>query len=614
MAVKSGADIVAEMIAAMKIADPEIDTSIGSTVRKIFDVVGEQIAPAYAESYLISYVFSVDSKSGADLDDFCAMFGIYRLPAKRATGVVTFSRPTDAPQNIAIPAGTQIGTGTIPQIVFATVAPAVLVRGTKSVGVPVQAVVAGESGNLPSDALKNLLSPINGIRSTTDQSDATTGGVNAESDEALRARFKATVFRSMAGTEDMFVGVAIEDTTPDDPTDTLAVQANVLGASKRWREQVQVADDGGTLTAVSTIPATSVKHIYVGSSFFGEDIDNGALLTEGIHYTFDASTVPPTITDIDGNLVDGAVYDLDFEYVPMASRNEPADSITNRVDIWVSGRAPQQATETTYYRPETFDNDAESPFYRERFLRLSDTGTVFPDAGNAFLQLAWGPILTFPETLVVGGETYTRDVDYWVVHDDTGYGYSPTSRFGLEWISSNQPPLNTQILLSDSQAYTYNRLPADVEERAKKWKLVTTDVKAHAAKEVRLALNFAVMYSTSYDRGTVQAELDRTLANWMNGLGFRSVVQVSDILAVAHGVSGVDNIRFLNSLETSNPDDTDAWGIQRVSPDGTHLDHFSSGASPERARDIVLAENEVPVLYDIRYVTKAQNTWVEPDA
>lgn len=613
MAVKSAADIVAEMIAGMAVSDPEIDTSIGSTVRKIFDVVAEQIAPAYAESYLISYVFSVDTKSGADLDDFCAMFGIYRFAAKRATGVVAFSRPTPAATNIVIPTNTQIATGTTPPVVFSTVAAATLVRGTTSVSVPVQAVVAGESGNLPADSLTIRVTPLSGISSTTRQSDAMTGGVNAESDEALIARFKKTVFRSMAGTEDMFLGVSLEDSTPDDPSDSLAVQANVLGASKRWREQVQVVNDGGQLVAISTIPVTNAKHIYVGSSFFGEAIDSGSILTEGVHYQFDTTVIPPKIVSVGDNLVEGRVYDLDFEYVPMASRNEPDEAITNRVDIWVSGSAPEQAVETTYYQASPFSAIPGDPLYYGKFMRLAATGEVPPAAGNYFLQLAWGPIIDFPETLVIGGTTYVRDTDYWVVHDDTGYGYSSTSLFGLEFRSDKQPVLNEQILLSESQAYFYNRLPRDVEERAAKWKLVTTDLKAHAAKQVRLVLNFAIMYSPSYERGVVQAAMDAALANWMQGLGFRSVVQVSDILAVAHGVSGVDNIRFLNSLEKATTDPND-WGIQKVNADGTYLSHFASGASPARARDIVLSENEVPVLYDVRYVTKAQNSYGEPDA
>lgn len=614
MAVKSASDIVAEMIAAMAVADPEMDTSIGSTLRKIFDVVAEQISPAYAEQYLISYIFNVESKSGAELDDFCAAFGINRLAARRATGTVTFSRPSVATANINIPARTQIGTGTTPTILFATVAPAVLVKGTKSVSVPVEAVVAGESGNLPSDALTVLRTPLQGIQSTTRQSDATSGGVNAESDEALRARFKRTAFKSMAGTEDMFIGVSIEDSTPEDPNDALAVQANVIGASKRWREQVQVEYDGTDYIAVSTIPPSSVKFVYPGSAVFGSDIDGEGLLTEGVHFTFDTTVTPPKIIDIGANLVEGDVYDLDFEYIPMASRNDPALSITNRVDIWVSGTAPEQGVETTYYRPKTFSATTTDDYYVGNYVRLSSAGIVAPAIGNKFLQLAWGPIIDFPESLVIGGTTYVRDVDYWVVHDDTGFGYSPASRFGLEWNASNQPAPDSMIALADSQAYFYDRLPADVQARAAKWKLVTTDLLVHAAKQVRVVLNLAVMYSTAYTRETVQGDLDRTLAQWFDNLGFRSVVQVSDILAVAHSVAGVDNVRFLNSLETAVSGDTNTWGIERVTQDGTYLSHFASGASPQRARDIVLAENEVPVLYDVRYVTKAQNTWTEPDA
>jgi uncharacterized phage protein gp47/JayE len=613
MAVKSAADIVAEMISSLKVSDPEIDSSIGSTVRKILDVIGEQIAPAYAENYLISYVWNVETKSGSELDDFCAMFGIYRMAAKRAIGVVNFSRPTAATVNILIPANTQISTGTIPQVVFVTASPAILLKGTTNVSVPVQAVVGGESGNLPADALSVLLTPVQGVASTTKQSDATTGGTNEESDEALKARFKRTVFRSMAGTEDMFMGVAIEDSTPDDSSDTIAVQANVIGANKFWREQVQVVDEAGTLVAYSTIPPGSVKHIYAGTSFFGEDLESGQILTEGVHYEFDSTVTPPKITGLTDALDEGRVYDLQFEYVPMASRNDPANNITNRIDIWVSGISPQDAVETTYWRPKTFSATTTSKYFADNFVRLSDDGEVAPTVGNKFLPLAWGPILTFPEELVIAGTTYVRDTDYWVVHDDTGFGYSPTSMFGLEWLASNAPPVDSQISLSEQQAYTYNRLPADVEARARKWKLVATDVKAHAAKQVRLVLNFAVMYDPAYERGVVQAAVDSALANWMQTLGFHAVVQVSDLLAVAHNVAGVDNIRFLNSLETSTGD-ADDWGIQHVSSTGVYLSHYSSGATPARARDIVLAENEVATLYDVRYVTRAQNTFREPDA
>src|SRR5689334_8672916 len=109
------------MIAAMKVSDPELDTSIGSTTRKIFDVVAEQVAPAYAVAHLEEWVYSIENKSGSDLDDFCSMFGIYRLPAKRAIGVVTLVRSSVATESINIPQDVQISTGTTPQVLFSTV-------------------------------------------------------------------------------------------------------------------------------------------------------------------------------------------------------------------------------------------------------------------------------------------------------------------------------------------------------------------------------------------------------------------------------------------------------------------------------------------------------------
>ena len=102
-----------------------------------------------------------------------------------------------------------------------------------------------------------------GVNSTTTNLSPTSGGTNTETDAALIERFKKTVFRSMAGTADMFMGVALEDTTPDNPDDETATQATVIGSSKRWREQVQVVMGGSGLEAVSTIPVANVKGYWV---------------------------------------------------------------------------------------------------------------------------------------------------------------------------------------------------------------------------------------------------------------------------------------------------------------------------------------------------------------
>lgn len=592
-------EYASRMVNALAMSEPELDTSIGSPTRKILDAVAEVAAEASADSHLLNYQFDVDSKSGDDLDDFTMIFGISRFPAQRAAGTIIFSRPSNAPADILIPANTQVVTGASPQVVFYTVAPGYLTLGTSSVDVPIQAVVGGESGNLAAGAITLLVTPLDGITATVTNPSATTGGANIESDSLLATRFKKTVLRSMAGTEDMFLGVALEASGADGERPT---QAIVLGSSKRWREQVQVA--AGSI-ATSTIPVGNVKYVFANSSIFGTGIDSGAILTPGVHYDFDTSVTPPRVVGLGTALVVGDLYDLDFEYSPKASRNDPANGITNRVDIWTNGLAPSTATESIFFRStQVFTATPGNPLTITAFVR-KDTPDTRPTSTNIFVQLAFGPITNFPATLTISGTTYVKGVDYWVVHDDTAFGYGPTSLFGLEWLSTRKPAENTAISLSGAAAYTFNRVPRDVEDRVRRWRLVTTDVRAHAAKRVNLVLNLAVMFNVAYNRTQVQSDISRAVTQFLEAKGFDAQVQISDLLQTVHNVQGVDNVRFLTSAE---PITGGHYAIERVSDTGVFISYFATG-SPARAPDINFGDNEVPVLYGINVAVKASNTF-----
>lgn len=604
---KNAADIAADMISAMKVADPELDTSIGTVARKILDVAAEQIAPAYAISFLEEWIYDIDTKEGASLDDYVNQFGIFRIPARRATGRVTFFRPKATTVTIDVPVSTYVSAPG--NVTFTTVAAARILKGSNSVTVPVQATATGSSGNLPVGSIINMVGGLSGVSASVVQADATTGGLDNESDVSLRERFRKTVFRNLAGTEDMFLSLALEDPTPADSSDAQAVQAVVIGPTRQWREQIQVLADGPSLLGTSTIPLSNSKYIYEGSSFFGPDIDSGSILTEDVHYFFEADN-PPVVRSIFENLVEDAVYELQFEYVSTASRNDPNNGITNRVDIWVSGTHPEAASEVTYWQPQTFVTDASNALHAPRYVRKTrNVGYSTAVSGNKFIQLAWGPIVEFPEILTINGEEYVRDTDFWVVHEDSAFGWSPRSRFGLEFDSGNVPPFNAQISLAGSSGsgYFFNRLPWDVEARARKWKLVTSDLMVHQARPFHVLFNFAVMYAPNYERGVVQSGIDAALSTWMVSQGFQSVIQVSDILSVAHNVNGVDNIRFLVDGERALEDDADSWGIQVVNEAGIHIDHLGS----TRPEDRVLEDSQIPVLYDVRYVTKAQNSFGE---
>lgn len=600
----SVADRASQMIASLAVSEPELDTSVGSPTRKIIDAVAEVVGSAEVSEHLLNYAFDIDSKSGDDLDDFVLMFGFTRFAAKRATGLITFSRPSPALQDYPIPQGTQVTTATSPTITFATVAPATLVKGNTSVEVPIIAILGGEASNLPAGLLTRLVVSVEGVNPTTTNLSPTSGGTNNETDADLITRFKRTVFRSMAGTADMFMGVALEDTTPDNPDDETATQAIVLGSSRRWREQVQIQSDG---TATSTIPASNVRYVFAGTQFFGADLDGGAILTPGVHYTFDTTVTPPRVVAVGSALTVGGIYDLDFEYSPMASRNDPENGVTNRVDIWANGVRAVTATETVYFRnASVFNGTPGTAMYNGNFVR-QDTNNVHPGATAFFLPLAYGPIIDFPDTLPgPSASTLVKGTDYWVVHDDTAFGYGPTSLFGLEFRSTLVIPEDFGFALSGGNAYTYNALPRDVEARARRWSLVTTDVRAHAAKRVYLRLNFAIMFTPGFDRTAVTDALGRAMAVYLDAQEFGTVVQVSDLIQAAHAVQGVDNIRFLNSSEPTN---TDQYAIERTSSTGTRLAYVTAGSSPARATDLVLADNEVPVLHSVNVVVKAQNSF-----
>jgi uncharacterized phage protein gp47/JayE len=185
-----------------------LDLSVGSVLRALLEAAS---AIALWLQWLIVQVLAMTraaTSTGADLDSWMADFGFTRLPAQAATGTVTFSRATPT-QAAFIPLGTQVktadGTATL-LVVAAPGNPAysaqaggyTLGPGVASLSVPVVAEVAGAAGNVLANTVTLLASAIPGIDQVTNP-DAFTGGMNAESDAAFRARFIAYInSRSLA--------------------------------------------------------------------------------------------------------------------------------------------------------------------------------------------------------------------------------------------------------------------------------------------------------------------------------------------------------------------------------------------------------------------------------
>lgn len=501
-------EIVSQMRQSLAIAEPDLDTGIGTPIRKVLDVVSEAIAEAYLDRYLLTYQYDIDSRSGADLDAFVALFGFARLPARRASGSILLQRNTPAETSIFIPAGSQIATVDNPPIIAQMITSSIFPQGATSISVSVQSVVGGADGNVASNTLVRWINPVSGIVAVTNPA-ALTGGTDAENDDQLRERFKRSVFRNLAGTSDMYLGIALDD------NDVSA--AKVLGPAERWREQIEIVSGTATSTIsnnvatltvsaatnasptvltisqvhglipgsiikiagavgltsingtfrVATTPSTTtltlssldglsaingngtytassatvtvidrVRWVFDTGVTLGANIDAGSILSPGVHYTFNPNTLPPTITSLDATNCPDGLYDLVYNYTPLASRNDTTKGVSNRVDVYVNGQRARTATETLICDGRvTIAATPGSATSAANFRRLDGS---LPTAGNIVLRLSFNPVVDLPDELrVSSSQTLLYGTDYWVVNEVGTNSGSWNSFGGIEFSATS---------------------------------------------------------------------------------------------------------------------------------------------------------------------------------
>ncbi|MBX5454333.1 MAG: baseplate J/gp47 family protein [Acidobacteriia bacterium] len=179
-----------------------LDLSVGSVLRAVLEA---NASIGLWLQWLLLLVLNntrAATSQGPDLDSWMADFALTRLPAVAAMGTVTFSR--FSPINSAlIPVGALVKTGDGTQS-FAVIASPnnplfsptqsgyVLGAGVASGLVPVVATTPGSAGNVQAGTVTLLASAIPGVDSVTNSA-AFTGGADAESDAAFRARFVAYI-------------------------------------------------------------------------------------------------------------------------------------------------------------------------------------------------------------------------------------------------------------------------------------------------------------------------------------------------------------------------------------------------------------------------------------
>lgn len=582
---KSSHEYSQQIRAQLKTLMPDLSLDPLTPESKIVDTLADILAEASIDPYILNYQFDIDTKVGSDLDKFIALFGHARQGGKRATGVVTFSRVAPALNDIVIQAGTTVqspATTTASAVSFTTTATVVLPTGGVSVDAPIQAVDEGILGNVAAGTITQITGSTGDISDVVNV-DATTGGAQIESDAELRVRFKNTIFRNVAGTSDQFLALAIAT--------QFSNKAHVIGPINRFIEYVQIPP---TLSLASIIPYSKYTYPFDYYLTNGNQSNEIFYLPNGVDYTFTTS-VPPVVTvNNTTNLPVGGVFLLEHSYCSVNSRNDPSTNITNYIDIFVSGADGASATETSAF-PSSAANfiNTAGQYDLHRFIRADDGSQ--PLLGNVFQQMIWQPLYDIPTVISINGVDYYEGTHYWQVKDITTTGSSKRARDGIEWSSTVASVVTAGTVYTFS--YTFNKLPIILNELMDRYKQITSDVLVHTAHLRYFVVNLVIMYSPGFVKSAVDASITSALQSYMERQDFGAIIQISDLLEIAHEVPGVDNVRLTNS------GDGVAYGIQEFAPNGTTI------LGMPFTNDFSLQDSDLPVLNAIVATQKSQNTW-----
>jgi uncharacterized phage protein gp47/JayE len=204
--------------AAQGAASSLVDLTVGSVLRAILEA---NASVALWLQWLIVEVLTATrlaTSTGVDCDSFGADFGFTRLPAVAASGIATFSRFSTMGSAL-VPVGTNVTTMGNEQefLVIADSTNAtynavaegyLLMPGVASANIAIVAGNAGAAGNVLPGMVSLIAAAVPGIDTVVNEA-ALTGGVDAESDSAFKARF-GNYLASLSRATNISIGAAVE--------------------------------------------------------------------------------------------------------------------------------------------------------------------------------------------------------------------------------------------------------------------------------------------------------------------------------------------------------------------------------------------------------------------
>lgn len=267
----------------LKAAMPQLNTSTGTVAAGLLSGFASEmthIESAFSTAALNAFLTTA---TGSALDALARDHGLSRDAAAPATGTATLSR-SDTSTVLNGNAGALLSTNNLDATTnqqFITTQGFSFAVGQASVNVPVVAQTAGSAGNIGAGTLTLVLSTLAGV-STVTNSALFTGGVDAETDAALRVRVLASLTPQNTVTRINAAALGVTGIASAATFD----QQDQLGSV-----YVYACDSSGNLAANSVL-ANSVKSAVDGAKSLGSTTSVMAPVTTTLNINYDYAVDP----------------------------------------------------------------------------------------------------------------------------------------------------------------------------------------------------------------------------------------------------------------------------------------------------------------------------------
>jgi len=326
-----------------------LDFTIGSVLRAVTE--GAAFLGLWLQGLVLQLltVTRLATSTGTDADSFVNDFGMTRVPGAAATAVMTFGRYTATNQAL-VPINAQVTSadGTQFYLVIAdTTQPTynavlgayLLPAGTATATVTVQNTVVGTAGNVAAGLINVLSTPISGIDYVTNPNPAG-GGVAAETDAALRARFVLFINNRSLATASA-VGYAVTSVAGV-VSYTITQNYDYSGAYDPGSFYVVVDDGSGdpsgtlvqsVLTAIQAVAGAGIRTAAFGATSISVSVSMTMTPTGG--YTH-AAVVPVVQAAVDA-YINGLGLGTTCSYVGCAAAAQAATGVATITNFLLNG-------------------------------------------------------------------------------------------------------------------------------------------------------------------------------------------------------------------------------------------------------------------------------------